>query len=122
MGIKKINIKEKLALFSDYWNPRIVGELNGQHIKLAKISGEFVWHKDDHEDARFFVISGSFDMELSDETIHLSVGDFIIIPKGVEHKPVAYKPAEIMLFEPANTINTGDNNQSDLTRKTLDKI
>lgn len=122
MGIKKINIKEKLSLFSDYWNPRIVGELNGQHIKLAKINGEFVWHKHDNEDEMFLVISGSFDMQLRDETIALSVGDFIIIPKGVEHKPVAHKPAEIMLFEPANTVNTGDNNPSDLTRKTLDKI
>ncbi len=122
MGIKKINIKEKLSLFSDYWNPRIVGELNGQHIKLAKISGEFVWHKHDNEDEMFLVISGSFDMELRDEIIALSVGDFIIIPKGVEHKPVAHKLAEIMLFEPANTVNTGENNPSDLTRKTLDKI
>lgn len=122
MGIEKVNLKEKLAQFADYWNPRIVGELNGQHVKLAKISGEFVWHKHDNEDEMFLVLNGAFDMELRDKTITLNTGDFIIIPKGVEHRPVAQNPAEIMLFEPASTLNTGDNNQSDLTRKTLDKI
>lgn len=122
MGIEKVNLKEKLAQFADYWNPRIVGELNGQHVKLAKISGEFVWHKHDNEDEMFLVLNGTFDMELRDKTITLNTGDFIIIPKGVEHRPVAQNPAEIMLFEPASTLNTGDNNQSDLTRKTLDKI
>lgn len=122
MGIEKVNLKEKLAHFADYWNPRIVGELNGQHVKLAKISGEFVWHKHDNEDEMFLVLNGAFDMELRDKTITLNTGDFIIIPKGVEHRPVAQNPAEIMLFEPASTLNTGDNNQSDLTRKTLDKI
>jgi mannose-6-phosphate isomerase-like protein (cupin superfamily) len=122
MEINKVNIAEKLNLFKDHWNPRIVGELNGQHIKLAKFQGEFVWHKHDNEDEMFLVLEGSFNMELRDKIIEINKGDFIIIPKGIEHKPSAKKEVQIMLFEPATTLNTGNVLNSDLTKKNLEKI
>lgn len=122
MEINKVNIAEKLNLFSDHWNPRIVGELNGQQVKLAKFQGEFVWHKHDHEDELFLVLEGSFKMELRDKTLHINKGEFVIIPKGVEHKPSAEKEVQIMLFEPSTTLNTGNNPESDLTKKNLDRI
>ena len=121
MPIDKINIEEKLGKFTDYWNPRIVGELNNQHIKLVKFQGEFIWHKHDNEDEMFLVVAGSFTMELRDKTIQLNPGEFIIIPKGVEHRPVALKEVHVLLFEPATTLNTGDI-QSDLTKHTLQRI
>lgn len=108
MNIEKVNIQEKLKLFSDYWSPKIVGELNGQCVKLAKFKGEFVWHKHDHEDEMFMVITGSFQMHLREKIIELQQGDFIIIPKGTEHKPVAPEEVQVMLFEPSSTLNTGD--------------
>ena len=108
MGIQKVNISNKLSQFSAHWSPKIVGELNGQHIKLVKFAGEFVWHHHDNEDEMFLVINGEFDMHLSDGVINLKQGDFIVIPKGVEHKPVAANEVHVMLFEPANTLNTGD--------------
>ena len=104
----KINIAEKLAVISDHWNPRIVGELNGQHVKLVKFQGEFVWHKHELEDELFFVVDGSFRMEFRDKTVELSQGECIIVPRGVEHRPVAEREVSVMLFEPAGTINTGD--------------
>src|SRR5262245_43139495 len=121
MSLDKINIAEKLNLITDYWNPRIAGELNGQHVKLVKFKGEFVWHKHDNEDEMFLVIAGSFTMELRDKSILLSPGEYIIIPKGVEHKPVALDEVQVMLFEPATTLNTG-NVENELTRHTLDSI
>jgi len=117
----KINLKEKLSSFSDYWNPRIVGELNGQHVKLVKFKGEFVWHKHDNEDELFLVIKGKFRIEFRDKTVELNENEFIIVPKGVEHKPVADQEVEIMLFEPNTTLNTG-NTRGELTRDTLEKI
>jgi mannose-6-phosphate isomerase-like protein (cupin superfamily) len=119
--MEKINIDQKLSLFQDYWNPRIAGELNGQHVKLVKFKGEFVWHKHDHEDEMFLVIKGSFDMELRDKTIALNEGDFLIVPKGVEHKPVAAQEVSVMLFEPATTLNTGDQ-RGEMTKDNLEKI
>ena len=119
--INKINISEKLSLFNDHWNPRIVGELNGQHVKLAKLKGEFIWHKHDDEDELFYVIEGKFNMEFRDRTIELNQGEFLIVPKGVEHRPVAEEEVSIMLFEPATTLNTGDQN-GDLTREKLERI
>jgi mannose-6-phosphate isomerase-like protein (cupin superfamily) len=119
--MKKINIEEKLALFNDYWNPRIVGELNGQHVKLVKFQGEFVWHKHDNEDEMFYVLKGEFNMELRDKTIILKENEFFIVPKGVEHRPVAEKEVSIMLFEPATTLNTG-NTKGELTKEYLEKI
>ena len=116
-----INIQEKLSLFDDHWNPRIVGELNGQQVKLAKLKGEFVWHHHDEEDEMFYVLEGELKMEFRDKTELVRPGEFIIVPKGVEHRPVAAEEVHIMLFEPATTLNTG-NAEDDRTRKDLDRI
>ncbi|MEJ7625627.1 MAG: cupin domain-containing protein [Ferruginibacter sp.] len=113
--MKKINIKEKLSLFTDHWNPRIIGELNGQHVKLAKFSGEFIWHSHEKEDELFMVIKGNFNMEMRDKTITLNEGDILIVPRGTEHRPVASEEVHILLFEPVSTINTG-NERNERTR------
>ncbi len=117
----KINLSEKFALFADYWNPRIVGELNGQQVKLAKFEGEFIWHKHDEEDELFLVIKGSFKMEFRDSTVELAEGEFLIVPKGVEHKPVAEREVWVLLFEPAATLNTG-NVLNERTKASLENI
>ncbi len=117
----KINLSEKLALFSEHWSPKIVGELNGQHVKLVKFKGEFVWHKHDDEDELFYVLQGSFRMEFRDKTVVLHEGDMLIVPKGIEHRPVADEEVSVMLFEPATTLNTGDA-ESTLTKEKLDWI
>jgi mannose-6-phosphate isomerase-like protein (cupin superfamily) len=104
----KVNLEQKLSLFDEHWQPKIVGELNGQHVKLVKFQGPFVWHKHDAEDEMFLVLAGEFDMELRDKTVRLRKGEFLIVPKGVEHRPVAEKEARVMLFEPVSTVNTGD--------------
>lgn len=122
MSIEKVNIHEKLGQFSDHWNPRIVGALNGQHVKLVKAQGVFDWHVHEHEDEMFFVVKGSFEMHLRDRIIPISEGEFIIIPKGTEHRPVAPQEVQVMLFEPASTVNTGDNPDSDFTQKKVDWI
>lgn len=119
--MEKVNIDEKLSLFQDHWNPRIIGELNGQHVKLVKFQGEFVWHKHDAEDELFYVLKGSFKMEFRDRTVELNENEFFIVPRGVEHKPVADKEVSVMLFEPASTLNTG-NTKGELTREWLEKI
>jgi mannose-6-phosphate isomerase-like protein (cupin superfamily) len=119
--MNKINIAEKLSLFQDYFNPRIVGELNGQQVKLVKFKGGFVWHKHDDEDEMFYVLTGSFKMEFRDKTVEVKEHEFLIVPRGTEHKPVAENEVSIMLFEPASTLNTG-NAKSELTRDVLDKI
>jgi mannose-6-phosphate isomerase-like protein (cupin superfamily) len=119
--MEKVIIGEKLALFNDFWNPRIVGELNGQHVKLAKLKGEFVWHQHESEDELFLVLEGEFKIEFRDKIVHLKKGEFIIVPKGIEHKPVAENEVSIMLFEPISTLNTGDK-KGDLTRLSLEKI
>jgi mannose-6-phosphate isomerase-like protein (cupin superfamily) len=121
MDINKINIAEKLALFHDHWNPRIIGELNGQAVKLAKLKGEFVWHRHDNEDELFLVLKGEFTMQLRDKNVPMKEGDMIIIPRGVEHRPVADEEVSILLFEPITTLNTG-NAGSDLTRYDLERI
>ena len=120
MGI--INIAEKTALIRDHWNPRIVAELNGQHVKLAKLLGEFIWHRHDAEDELFYVLDGILEMEFRDRTETLRSGEMIVVPRGVEHRPVAREEVTIMLFEPASTMNTGDQEDSTLTRKELDRI
>ena len=117
----KININEKLSLFNDYFNPRIVAELNGQHVKLVKFQGEFVWHKHEHEDEMFFVLKGQFKMEFRDKTVEIKENEFLVVPRNVEHRPVAETEVAIMLFEPANTLNTGDT-KGKLTREILEKI
>lgn len=114
----KINVAEKFSLFSEHWNPKIVGELNGQMVKLVKFKGPFVWHHHENEDELFYVVKGSFYMHLRDKVVTIKEGEFIIIPRGVEHKPVAKEEVEIMLFEPASTLNTG-NIENELTRKNL---
>lgn len=119
--MEKVNLNQKLELFTDHWNPKIVGELNGQHVKLAKLKGEFVWHKHDDEDELFFVIKGSFKMEYRDKTIVVNENEFLIVPRGVEHRPVADEEVSIMLFEPATTLNTGDT-KGKLTRHVLDRL
>lgn len=104
----KVKIAEKLALIADHWTPRIVGEMNGQHIKLVKFKGEFVWHDHAHEDELFLVIHGRFRMEFRDRTEFLEQGDFLIVPRGVEHRPVADDEVHVLLFEPAAIKHTGD--------------
>ena len=117
----KVNLNQKFSLFSEHWSPKIVGELNGQHVKLAKLKGEFVWHKHEQEDELFFVVKGSFKMEYRDKTVEVKENEFLIVPRGVEHKPVAEEEVWVMLFEPASTLNTG-NTENEMTKKDLDKI
>lgn len=117
----KVNLADKFALFSEHWSPKIVGELNRQHVKLAKFEGEFVWHKHDQEDELFFIVEGVLKIEFRDKTITLEKGEFMIVPKGVEHKPVAESEVWVMLFEPATTLNTGDI-ENELTKPELDRL
>ena len=119
--MEKVNLQHKLSLFSDHWSPKIVGELNGQHVKLVKFKDEFIWHKHNNEDELFFVVKGSFKMEYRDKTIVVNENEFLIVPKGVEHRPVADEEVCVMLFEPATTLNTGDT-ESELTKHMLDRI
>lgn len=105
--MKKVNLAEKFNLFNEYWSPRIVGELNGQHVKLAKFKGEFMWHSHANEDELFLVVKGTLKIELRDGLITLNEGEFYIVPKGVEHKPVADEEAHVMLLEPKSTEQTG---------------
>lgn len=106
--LEKISLDAKFAAFSDAWQPRIVGELNGQHVKLAKLRGAFMWHHHEHEDELFLVHRGRLRMELRDRTIVLDPGDMLVVPRGVEHRPVAEGEVEVILFEPAGTLNTGN--------------
>ena len=116
--MEKINLKQKLSLFADHWSPKIVGELNEQQVKLAKVQGEFVWHSHEDEDELFLVVKGSLTIRLRDRDIVLNEGEFFIVPRGVEHQPIAEEEAHILLFEPASTVNTGDAD-SDLTVERL---
>lgn len=104
----KVNLAEKLGTFAEHWQPRIVGELNGQHVKVAKLQGEFVWHHHEAEDELFLVLRGALTIQLRDRDVHLGEGEFFIVPRGVEHRPVAAEEAHILLFEPASTLNTGN--------------
>ena len=106
--MKKVNIEEKLSQIHDQWNPRIVGDLNGQHVKLVKFQGEFVWHHHDDEDELFLVIKGRFRMDFCDRQVWLDEGEFLIVPRGVDHRPVAPEEVHVLLFEPASTLNTGN--------------
>jgi mannose-6-phosphate isomerase-like protein (cupin superfamily) len=119
--MEKINLAEKFSLFKEHWKPKIVGELNGQMIKLVKFKGPFVWHHHDHEDELFYVVKGSFDMQFEDTTVTISQGEFIIVPRGVEHRPNAKEECDVMLFEPASTLNTG-NVEDERTLHRLEKI
>jgi mannose-6-phosphate isomerase-like protein (cupin superfamily) len=105
--MNRINLTEKLALFSTHWDPKIIAGLNGQHVKLVKIRGEFVWHHHEHEDELFLVLRGSFEMHYRDRIETLREGEMVVVPRGVEHRPVAAEECSILLFEPAGTVNTG---------------
>ena len=116
----KINLAEKFNQFSNHWSPKIVAELNGQHVKLVKFSGEFVWHRHEAEDELFLVVEGEFEMQHRDSagqthSIHLTPGEFLVVPRGVEHRPVAENEVSVLLFEPVGTLNTGTAIASPLT-------
>jgi mannose-6-phosphate isomerase-like protein (cupin superfamily) len=106
--MEKVDLSEKLALFSEHWSPRVVGELNGQQVKLAKLLGEFVWHHHENEDELFLILRGTLAIHLRDRVIALEEGEFFIVPRGVDHKPVADREAHVLLLEPASTVNTGN--------------
>ena len=119
--IKKVILDEKFSKVDDHWSPKIVGELNGQLVKIAKFKGEFVMHHHEHEDELFYVVAGELFIELEQEVLQITSGEFVIIPKGVLHKPYAPEEVHVMLFEPSTTLNTGDIN-NDLTVTNLDSI
>jgi mannose-6-phosphate isomerase-like protein (cupin superfamily) len=119
--MNKVNINEKLSLFSEHWDPKIVGELNGQYVKLVKFKDEFVWHKHDNEDEMFYVLKGKFNMEYRDKSVEINENEFVIVPRGVEHKPVAPEEVSVMLFEPKTILNTGDT-RNEFTKERLQKI
>ena len=117
----KVNLKQKLELFSEHWQPKIVGELNGQMVKLVKFQGPFTWHHHETEDEMFLVVKGRFRMEFRDRNAWIEEGEFIIVPHGVEHRPVAEEEAHVLLFEPASTLNTGNVND-EFTVPALERI
>jgi mannose-6-phosphate isomerase-like protein (cupin superfamily) len=106
--MEKVNLRRKLDLFADHWSPKVVGELNGQHVKLVKFRGPFVWHHHDEQDELFLVVRGRFRMEFRDREVWLEEGEFLIVPRGVEHRPIADEEVHVLLFEPASTVNTGN--------------
>ena len=106
----KINFEEKLALFSDYWSPRVIAEMNDYQFKLVKVKGEFIWHSHKNTDEVFIVINGTMNIEFKDKTVNLSKGEMFVIPKGVEHKPYAEDECEVMIVEPRGVVNTGESN------------
>ena len=117
----KVNLSEKFALFQQYWSPKIAGELNDSYIKLAKLKGEFVWHQHENEDELFLVVKGHLLIKLRDRDIHLKEGEFVVIPKGVEHLPIAEEEVHVLLLEPKSTLNTG-NVQNERTVTDLDWV
>ncbi len=119
--MERINLAEKFARFSEHWQPKIVGELNGQQVKLAKFQGEFVWHAHEHADELFLVVKGRFRMELRDRSVELEEGELFIVPRGVEHRPVAEQEVHVLLFEPAGTLNTGST-ESERTVHELERL
>jgi mannose-6-phosphate isomerase-like protein (cupin superfamily) len=119
--MKKINLVEKLAKFTAPWSPQIIAELNGQQVKLVKALGEFPWHHHEQEDELFYVVKGSFRMDFRDHAVVLHEGEMIVVPRGVEHRPVAEKECSLLLFEPASTVNTG-NAGGEFTKTRLDWI
>ncbi|RTL57442.1 MAG: cupin domain-containing protein [Sphingobacteriales bacterium] len=119
--MEKVNLKEKFTLINEYWSPKVAGELNGQQVKLVKFRGPFTWHHHDNEDELFYVVKGSFDMEFRNKTVTINEGEMIIVPRGVEHRPNAKEEVEVMLFEPATTLNTG-NTENEFTKKNLESI
>ncbi len=119
--MNKVNVLEKFTQVDGYWNPAVVGALNGQEVKIVKFKGPFTWHHHEQEDELFYVVKGSFVMEFRDKNVELQEGDFLIVPKGVEHRPNAEEEVWVMLFEPASTLNTG-NIVNEFTKKTLKQL
>ena len=119
--INKVNLKSKFDLINNFWSPKIVGELNGQHVKIAKFKGEFVMHNHQDEDEFFFVINGTLYIELKSKVLELKSGEFIIIPRGVDHKPYSKNEVSVLLFEPKSTLNTGNVN-NEFTISNIKKI
>jgi len=119
--MEKVNLTQKFARITQHYDPHIAGELNGQMVKLVKFKGPFTWHHHENEDEMFLVTKGSFDMHLRDKVVTINQGEFIIIPRGVEHKPVANEEVEVLLFEPGSTLNTG-NVENEFTKKKLKSI
>ncbi|MFH0848722.1 MAG: cupin domain-containing protein [archaeon] len=119
--MEKVNLVDKFSLFNDYWNPKIVGELNDSYVKLIKFKGEFIWHQHEAEDELFLVVKGKLLLRLLDREIWLREGEFLIIPRGVEHLPIAEEEAHVLLLEPKSTLNTG-NLQNERTRTRLDQV
>ena len=121
--MESVNLAEKLASFDETWVPKVIGELNGQQVKLAKLEGEYVWHSHEHEDELFLVIEGQFELHFRDRVVKLGPGEFCIAPRGVEHKPVAPQKVSVLLFEPATTRNTGNVvNDYTIEAEDLDRI
>lgn len=116
--MNKVNLKAKLASFEEVWVPKIVGGLNGQYVKVAKTEGEYTWHHHEHEDELFLVLEGELDIELEDQTIHLTPGEMFIVPRGVEHRPISKGVAHVLLFEPTATRNTGQTT----TERTIEAV
>ena len=119
--INKVNLSEKLSSIDEYWSPKIVGELNGQQVKVVKLKGSFVWHHHENEDELFLVLKGILKIHMKDKTVQLNEGEFFIVPKGIEHKPSSSEECKILLIEPAGTLNTG-NTGGDLTDTELEWI
>ena len=117
----KVNLSEKFGLFDEYWSPKIVGELNGQYVKLAKLKGEFVWHHHEAEEELFLVVQGRLVIKLRERDVVLEPGEFFIVPRGVEHKPVAEEETHILLFEPKSTQHTGSV-KTDITVEEFERI
>lgn len=119
--VEKVNVAEKFKQITDFWNPRVVDEVNGQMVKLVKLKGEFVWHHHENEDEMFLVVRGRFRMEFRDKHVWVEEGEFLVVPRTVEHRPVAEEEAHVLLFEPASTLNTGDV-RDERTREKLERI
>ena len=122
LEMEKINLAEKFALVAEHWRPKIVGELNGQEVKIVKFQGEFPWHHHENEDEMFMALKGNFRIEFRDKTVELNEGEFVIVPRGIEHRPVAEAEVEVLLFEPASVKNTGNVEDEKFTAPIGDKI
>ena len=118
--VVKVNLAQKFALFNDHWSPKVVGELNGQHVKVVKVQGEFVWHHHEVEDELFLVIQGRLTMQFREKDVVVGPGEFIIVPAGVEHRPVAEEEVQLVLFEPQSTVNTGSADSDERTKTDME--
>ena len=119
--MEKVSLENKFGQFQEYWSPKIVGELNGQYVKLVKVKGQFIWHRHEGEDELFLVCKGRLTIQLRERDVMLEEGEFLVVPAGVEHRPVAEEEAQVLLFEPKSTLNTG-NVRNERTRSKLERI